>query len=134
MKLSLLRKLMLLDAAVLLLLGLVLICLPARVETAFGFTNLPPGVTYVLALWGSALATLGLGYAIAANEPTGHLLWVLMGISRGLLECLVGMVLLARGIVDWRQAGVGIILAGLLSVAYIALCPRRQAAAPPAAP
>jgi hypothetical protein len=129
---SLLRKLMLLDAAILLWLGVLLICLPDRIETAFGFTNLPPGVGYILGLWGSVMATLGLGYAFAAREPARHVLWVQMGIGRGALECVVGLIFLAQGTVTWRQASVGIVLAGLLSAAYLVLYPRRKVLAQPA--
>jgi hypothetical protein len=130
---SLLRKLMLLDAAVLLWLGLFLICFPGRVETAFGFGDLPPGVDYILGLWGSVMATMGLGYAFAAREPACSVLWVQMGIGRGALECFVGLIFLAQGVVTWRQASVGIVLAGLLSAAYLVLYPRRKVLAQPAA-
>jgi hypothetical protein len=126
MKYSLLRKLMLVDAAVLLLLGLLLIFFPRHVELAFQFKNLPEGVDYILGLWGCVLATLGLGYAAAATNPLRHLIWAQMGIARGLLECVLGLVFLARGLVTFQQAGLGIILAALLSVAYVVCYPRRQ--------
>jgi len=124
MKLTLLRNLMLLDAAVLLLLGLLLIFVPGKVEMAFRFKDLPAGVDYILGLWGCALVALGLGYTVAATDPLRHIVWAQMGIARGLLEVLVGAVFLARGLVTFQQAGVGIIVAALVSVAYLACYPR----------
>ena len=43
------------------------------------------------------------------------------GIARGILECVLGVVYLARGIVTFDQAGFGLILAALISIAYM-LC------------
>ena len=115
---------MLLDAAVLLLLGLLLIFLPGWVELAFRFKDLPTAVDYILGLWGCVLVTLGLGYTVAATNPLHHLVWAQMGIARGLLECLLGAVFLVRGLVTFQQAGVGIIVAGLVTIAYLACYPR----------
>ena len=130
MKLSLMRNLMLLDAAVLLLLGLLLIFVPAKIEAAFQFKDMPAGVDYILGLWGCVLVTLGLGYTVAATNPLRHLVWAQMGIARGLLECLLGGIFLARGLVTFQQAGVGIIVAGLVTIAYVACYPRAKLTAP----
>ncbi len=124
MKHSLLRNLLLLDAAVLLLLGLLLIFAPRHVELAFGFKDLPAGMDYVLGLWGCVLVTLGMGYVVAASDPIRHTVWVQVGIARGALECILGLTCLARGIVTFQQAGFGIIIAGLITFAYLILYPR----------
>src|SRR5437667_12305729 len=102
-----LRVLLVLDAAVLFLMGALFILVPHRVEAAFQFKDLPPGVTYILSLWGCVLATMGIGYCIASSDPLRHVVWVQIGIARGALERLVGIVYLARGIVTFEQAGVG---------------------------
>lgn len=124
MKLNLLRYLLMLDAAVLFLLGALLIFAPAQVERAFHFSDLPPAVGYMIGLWGCVFATLGLGYVVAATNPVRHVAWVQVGIARGALECALGVIYLARGIVTFQQAGFGIIVAGLIALAYIALYPR----------
>jgi hypothetical protein len=121
------------DAAVLLLLGLLLIFFPRQIETAFKFNELPEGVSYILGLWGCVLATLGLGYAAASVDPFRNLLWAQMAVARGACECVLGLVCLSRGIVSFQQAGVGIILAALLTIAYLACYPRR-ASIPSAGP
>jgi hypothetical protein len=125
MKLSLLRILLRLDAAVLFLLGALLIFAPEQVERFFQFNELPSAVSYLIGLWGCALATLGIGYFKASAHPLRHVVWVQVGIARGALECLLGLFYLARGIVTFQQAGMGIIVAGLMMLAYFALYPRK---------
>ena len=125
MKLSLLRNLLLLDAAVLFLLGAAFIFVPRQIETAFQFKDLPQGVSYIIGLWGCVLATMGAGYVTAAMNPIRHIIWIKVGIGRGVLECLLGLIYLAKGLVTFSQAGFGIIVAGLMALAYILLYPRR---------
>lgn len=124
MKFSLLRFLMMIDAAILFLMGAVLIFAPRQVEIAFHFNDLPPAVSYLIGLWGCVFATIGAGYVVAATQPLRHLVWVQVGIARGALECLLGLVYLARGVVTWQQAAFGIIAAGLITGAYLVLYPR----------
>jgi len=124
MKLTLLRYLLMLDAAVLLLLGALLIFAPRHVEVAFHFQDLPLAVSYLIGLWGCVFATLGIGYLVAATNPVRHVIWVQVGIARGGLECLLGVLYLARGVVTWQQAAFGIITAAFITVAYLVLYPR----------
>jgi lysylphosphatidylglycerol synthetase-like protein (DUF2156 family) len=133
MKLSLLRNLLLLDAAVLLVLGALLILAPKQVEVAFHFSDLPAGVNYIMGLWGCVFATMAIGYFVAASNPIRHAVWIQIGIARGAIECLLGLVYVARGVVTFSQAGLGIIVAALIAVAYIALYPRPPRLATPAA-
>lgn len=125
-KLRMTGILLALDAAVLFLLGSLLLVLPQHVLLVFGFTDLPLGVTYIIALWGCVLLTMALGYWKASADPVRHLVWAQVGIARGALEFGVGLVYLARGIVTFRQAGVGIILAGLFALAYLFFYPRAE--------
>lgn len=126
MKLRVTGILLALDAAVLFLLGTLLLVIPRHVLFAFGFVDLPIGVTYIIALWGCALLTMALGYWKASADPARHLVWAQVGIARGALECAVGIVYLLRGIVTFPQAGVGIILAGLFAAAYLIYYPRSE--------
>jgi len=82
----------------------------------------------MIGLWGCVFVSLGLGYALAAVEPRRNVLWVQMGIARGLLEVAFGAACVARGVVTWPQAGFGIIVAALIAAAYVALYPRKEAA------
>jgi hypothetical protein len=125
MKCSPLRILLAMDAIVLFLLGVLLMLAPGQVERAFHFEALPGGVSYIIGLWGCVLATLAIGYAVAALDPVRHVVWVQVGIARGTLECILGGIYLARGVVTWQQAGFGILVAALITVAYIVFYPRR---------
>jgi hypothetical protein len=69
---------------------------------------------------------MAIGYWKAAADPVRHVVWVQVGIARGALECGVGIIYLLRGIVTFRQAGVGTIVAGLLALAYLVLYPRSE--------
>jgi hypothetical protein len=125
MKLSPLRVLLALDAAVLFLLGALLILAPRRAEFAFQFKDLPEGVSYIIGLWGCVLVTMAIGYAVAATDPIRHVVWVQVGIARGTLECILGALYLTWGVVGWQQAGFGIIIAALITLAYVVFYPRK---------
>jgi len=125
MKFSLLRNLLLLDAAVLFLLGAALLIAPRQLEAVFRFKDLPEGVNYMLGLWGCVLVTMALGYIVAATNPIRHIIWIQMGIARGVLECVLGLAYLARGVVTFSQAGFGLVVAVFMATAYVALYPRR---------
>src|SRR5438128_1454834 len=121
-----LRIVLVLDAAVLFLLGFVLIFMPHQVAVAFGFPDLPEGVHYIIGLWGCVLVTLSMGYAVAAQDPRRHVVWIQVGIARGALECLLGISYAGVGVVSFRQAGFGIVVAGLMAAAYAVLYPRAR--------
>ena len=132
MKLTLLRYVLMVDAAVLFLIGALLILLPKQVEIAFHFAELPAAVSYLIGLWGCVFVTMAGGYVIAASQPLKHLIWVQVGIARGVLECVLGAVYLARGVVSWQQAAFGLITAALITGAYSALYPGRPLRSQPA--
>jgi hypothetical protein len=126
MKLILLRYLLMLDAAVLFLIGACLVFAPNQVQIVFHFHDLPNSVNYLIGLWGCVFVTMAYGYVIAATHPIRHRVWVQVGIVRGTVECILGVVYLARGVVTWQQAGFGIITAAVITGAYTALYPRAQ--------
>ncbi len=121
---------MLVDAAVLFLLGGALIFFPRQMQVLLHFGELPQGVQYMLGLWGCLFLSLGLGYMLAATDPLRNLVWAQVGIARGVLETVLGLIYFGRGIVTFQQAGLGIILAVLFTLAYLAAYPRRIQAVP----
>jgi hypothetical protein len=121
-----LRILLALDSVLLFLLGFLLLVLPEQVEVALGFAGLPAGVTYIVALLGCVLLTMAIGYWKASADPIRNFVWVQVGIARGALECGVGIIYLVRGVVTFRQAGLGTITAGLFTFAYLVLYPRPE--------
>lgn len=122
-----LRVVLIVDAAVLFLLGASFLFAPGAVALTFGFQELPRGAYFLIGLWGCALLTMALGYVAATRDPFRHAIWVQVGIARGTLECLVGIVYMARGIVTPNQALVGTVMAGVIALAYLALYPRDPA-------
>jgi hypothetical protein len=131
MKLLLLRGLLVVDAAVLFLLGGLLIFAPTQVERAFHFQDLPPAMAYLIGMWGCLMATMGFGYLVAATHPLRYRVWINIGIIRGALECALGILYLARGIITLQQAGLGTLVAGLLALGYVGLYPRQPRAVVP---
>lgn len=130
-----LRVLLVVDAAVLVWLGMAFILLPHQVALRFGFNDLPAGVNYMIGLWGCVLATMAIGYIAAAVNPMRHVVWVQVGIARGTLECLLGIGYAMSGTISWRQGAFGIVVAGGMTAAYAVLYPRvgpRSEAAPDA--
>ena len=130
MRQILLRNLMVCDGLVLVLLGALLIFVPERLAEGFDFRNLPEGVNYIFGLWGCGLATMGLGYVVAARRPIRNLAWIQVGIVRGAFECAFGVVCVGRGLVAFRQASLGIVVGGLLALGYVLLYPRRPRLVP----
>jgi hypothetical protein len=124
MRLFLLRGLLIADAAILLLLGGLLILEPLQVERAFHFQDLPPAVAYLIGMWGCVMSTMGFGYLVAATHPLRHRAWIKVGILRGVLEAALGVVYLTRGTVTFQQAGFGTLVAALMALAYLVLYPR----------
>ena len=124
-RLHLLRWVLRFDAFTLALLGALFMFAPRQVQAAFHFENLPSSADYLIGLWGCALATMAVGYVLAAQNPFRNVVWVQIGIARGLLECLFGGFYLAQGAVTWQQAGFGLVLAAGFTLVYIALYPRR---------
>jgi hypothetical protein len=121
-----LRMLMMMDAVVLTGLGVLFITVPQRIEAAFHFQHLPHGVEYLIGLWGCVFATVGLGYALAAVEPRRNVIWVQMGIARGVLEAVFGAMCVLRRVVSWEQAAFGIFTAAFIAAAYAVLYPRKE--------
>ena len=126
MKHSMLRTVLLADAVVLFALGLLFIVVPGQVGVAFQFRDLPPIVNYIISMWGCGLASLALGYAVAARDPLRHIAWVQAGIARGALECIVGVSYISRGVVTFQQGWFGIAVAAFIMLAYIVFYPRES--------
>jgi hypothetical protein len=107
-----LRMLMMADGTVLVILGALFILLPRHVEVAFHFDNLAGRVWTISLAFGAAhLRTLGFGYGIVAMDPRRHIVWVQIGIARGLLEVAFGGFCIARGVIHFQQGSFGMIVA-----------------------
>lgn len=119
-----LRLLLIFDAAVLALLGGAFAVVPARVLEVFKFEGVPTEVHYIVAMWGCVMFSMALGYLYAAMDPFKHVVWIQVAIARTGIEFLVGMVYLGMGVVTWSQAGFGVVMTGLIALAFVLLYPR----------
>ena len=72
MKISLLRNLLLLDAVVLAMMGVLFIFAPQRIAAFFHFTDLPASMVYLIGLWGCVMLSLAAAYAIVSRDPIRH--------------------------------------------------------------
>ena len=127
LRLKLLRIVLIADAVVLVILGVLLIAAPQQMFSWFGMEGMPTGSFYILGMWGALMATMGLGYALASARPGASYAWMVAGIIRAVLEVGVSAAYYAGGIVSLRNSGLGMILALLFAVAYLALYPASSA-------
>src|SRR5689334_20582636 len=104
MRRVMLRTLLVLDAAILFLLGGAFMVVPGRMLLLFGFHGAPPSIAYIVGVFGSVYFTLGIGYVLAAQNPLRNVVWVQVAIARGTAECLFSLLCVAQGIVSFRQA------------------------------
>ena len=126
MKRSLLRLLLMLDAATLLIVGIAFIVAPARCLALFGFENAPANITFIVATFGVVYATMGIGTVLAAQSPVRNAAWVQVAIVRGIGECLVSAMYVLQGVVTWRQGGLTIVLPAAVAVGCLALYPKPE--------
>lgn len=123
MRRTLLRALLVLDAAALILIGAVFIFAPARALLAFGFLNAPANINFIIGTFGTVYATMGIGYVYAAQNPMRNVAWVQVAIARGAAECLFSIYAVATGIVTFRQAGFSIVFPALIAIGCLLLYP-----------
>ena len=121
-----LRWLLLLDAAFLFMIGVSLILAPEIVRQVCHFPVFPVEVHYLLAMWGSVLATMSLGYLWCATDPVRNVAWIKVAIARGLLEFVVGLGFLLGHVTNLAQTGLGTGSGLLVAVLYLILYPRQS--------
>ena len=120
------RVLMVMDAVLLLALGLGFVLRPAVVARVFHFDGLSTGAEFFIGMWGCVFLSLAAGYALAAARPARNVVWVRAGIVRGGLEAAFGLVCVARGVVTWEQARFAVMVGAAVALAYAVWHPRRE--------
>jgi len=128
LRIRLLRAVLNADGAVLVLLGLLLMFATGLMFDLFQMPELTSGVRYVTGMWGALMATMGIGYFLAARNPRQNLSWVLVGIFRAVLEVIVSVYYVLSGAVKMQNAWLAVVLAAWFALAYLVLYPypRRQ--------
>jgi len=126
MRRTLLRLVLILDAAALFLIGAIFVVAPARALVLFGFPNAPANISFIIGTFGTVYATMGIGYVLAAQNPMRNIAWVQVAIARGAAECLFSIFCVVQGVVTFRQAGFSIVLPALIAIGCVLLYPRPE--------
>ena len=126
MRRTLLRLLLILDAAALFLIGAIFIAFPARALSLFGIPSETANMHFVIGIFGTVYATMGIGYLFAAQNPMRNIAWVQVAIGRGIAESLFSIFCVVQGIATFRQAGFSMIVPALVAVGCIVLYPRPE--------
>ena len=111
--------------AISILLGLVLIVAPNQAAGMFGFGEIANYTKYFMALCGISFIAPGVWLIVAGRDPLQHITWVKFAILWSLLAVVAGLYSIVQGVVNFNQAGTGIILDAVFAVAFLALYPYR---------
>lgn len=109
------------------LLGLALIFAPYQTSSVLGFGEIAASAVYIAALCGLTFIAASVWLIAAGRDPLRHLIWVKFAISWTLLGVVVQLYLVAQGVVNFSQAGPGIIIDAVFAVAFLAFYPYRAA-------
>lgn len=109
------------------LLGLALIFAPYQTASMLGFSEIAAPAVYIAALCGLTFIAASVWLIVAGRDPLRHLIWVKFAISWTLLGVVVQLYLVAQGVVNFSQAGPGIIIDAVFAVAFLAFYPYRAA-------
>ncbi len=109
------------------LLGLALIFAPYQTASMLGFGEIAAPAVYLAALCGLTFIAASVWLIVAGRDPLRHLIWVKFAISWALLGVVVQSYLVAQGVVNFSQAGPGIIDDAVFAVAFLAFYPYRAA-------
>jgi len=121
-----LKAALIIFAALAILQGLILIAIPDQGGAWLGFAKGPAFVYNFLALLGLQMIVGGFFLIIAAKDPIRNILWVQYAIALAILMVAGNGYSILRGYVTFKQAGPGIIMDAIFTVAFLILYPRRK--------
>jgi hypothetical protein len=123
LRIRLLRVVLNADGAVLVVLGLLLMFATGLIFAIFKMPELTDTVRYVTGMWGALMATMGIGYFLAARNPRYSTIWVIVGIFRAILEAVISIFDVLTGAVSFQNAWLAVVLAAWFALAYLVLYP-----------
>ena len=109
------------------LMGLAFIFFPRELGDMVGYEEGPAYVPYFLASLGGAFIAASVFFIVAARDPLKHILWVKFAILWSSLGVVLGLYSIIRDYVNFSQAGMGLIIDAVFTVAFLALYPWRAA-------
>ncbi|MFC2006291.1 hypothetical protein ACFLVG_05015 [Chloroflexota bacterium] len=108
------------------LLGLAFILTPYQLGSMFGLGEIADYVPYPMALLGGGFIAASFLFIVTGLNPLEHISGVKFAILWSSLGIITGLYSIARGAVDFSQAGMGIILDVVFAIAFLALYPYRK--------
>jgi len=107
------------------LLGLAFILAPNQTATMMGFGEIGEPAVYIAAICGVTFIAASVWLIVIARDPLKHITWVKFAILWPLLGIVVQLYLVVQGVVDFGQAGLGIIDDAVFAVVFLAFYPYR---------
>ena len=107
------------------LLGLAFILVPNQAVALMGFGEIDAAAIYVAALCGIMFIAASVWLIVIGRDPLKHIMWVKFAISWASLGVVIQLYLVAQGVVDFSQAGPGIIQDFVFAAAFLAFYPYR---------
>ncbi len=121
-----LKVALILYGAIHVLFGFGFIVVPQLVGSISGFDELAPSALYVMAMLGGGFIAVSFLLIVTGLNPLEHIsrlkfaiLWSVLGVVTQLYSVL-------QGVVDFSQAGMGIICDAVFAIAFLALYPYRR--------
>ena len=111
--------------AIHIVLGLSLIFAPQQTAGLMGFAGLDNPALYIAALCGLTFIAASVWIIAAARDPVQNIAWVKFAILWAVLGAIVQLYLLSQGVVNFSQAGLGIIQDIVFAAALLASYPYR---------
>ena len=107
------------------LLGLGLIFAPQASANLMGFGTIDTPSIYLAALVGLLFLSASIWLIVASRYPVQNITWVKFAILWTALGVVIQSFLVVQGIVQFSQAGVGIISDAVFAIAFLAFYPYR---------
>ena len=108
------------------LFGLAFIFIPQQLGDMYGFEHGAVSTLYLLGLLGIAWIAASVFLIAAARDPLRHIYWVKFAILGCLLSLAIAIYSLARGFVNFSQAGIDIIMYAVFAAAFLVFYPWRK--------
>ena len=107
------------------LFGLAFIFIPQQLGDMYGFEHGAVSTLYLLGLLGIAWIAASVFLMAAARDPLRHIYWVKFATLGCLLSLAIAIYSLARGFVNFSQAGIDIIMYAVFAAAFLVFYPWR---------
>ncbi|MFH0768819.1 MAG: hypothetical protein V1932_04545 [Chloroflexota bacterium] len=121
-----LKVALILYGAIHVLFGFGFIVAPQLVGSISGFDELAPSALYVMAMLGGGFIAVSFLLIVTGLNPLEHISGLKFAILWSVLGVVTQLYSVLQGVVDFSQAGTGIICDAVFAIAFLALYPYRR--------